>query len=314
MQIFHLSSPFEHSLKGMPNKQVLALGDFDGIHLGHQEVIQRALKTAKLLGLPVSIMTFNPHPRAILGQSKYEQVLTPLKEKMEWFAKLGIQYTYLVDFNAAFAQITPEFFVDGILQPMGIESIIVGFDFTFGHQGRGTADTLSFMSRGRFAVEVVRPFHLDGDKVSSTRIREYLQDRHVDKANELLGRIYRIQGIVVTGEGRGRTIGFPTANIEPTERYVLPAQGVYAVRVGVKGKHYNGAMNIGVKPTFSTSGEVVTLEVHLFDFHEMIYGEEVQIEFVHFIRAEKKFSSVDDLILQIHTDVRLAKQKLGAFS
>jgi riboflavin kinase/FMN adenylyltransferase len=312
MRIIELNYPSATLIELNSVKQVMALGDFDGIHLGHQEVIQRTLATAKRLGLPASIMTFHPHPRVVLGQAKYEQNLTPLNDKMELFAKMGIEYVYLMNFTLTFSRISPEEFVDRVLIPLGAFSIVVGFDFKFGCEGKGTPESLQQLSQDKFTVEIVPPFHLSGEKVSSTNIRENLLEGSIERANQLIGRTYCIRGLVVTGDGRGRTIGFPTANIEPAEDYVIPQKGVYAVRCTVNGAVYNAVMNIGTKPTFTDNEVKITLEAHLFDFDQMIYNEEIEVEFVHYIRSERKFAAIDELIQQIHLDALEAKRILSS--
>jgi riboflavin kinase/FMN adenylyltransferase len=311
MRIIELNYPSTTLIELNSVKQVMALGDFDGIHLGHQEVIQRTLAAAKRLGLPASIMTFHPHPRVVLGQSKYEQNLTPLHDKMELFAKMGIEYVYLMNFTLTFARISPLEFVDMVLVPLSVHTIVVGFDFTFGHEGKGTPEGLLELGQDKFSVEIVPPFHLSGEKVSSTNIRENLLEGSIEEANHLIGRKYRIRGQVVTGDGRGRTIGFPTANIEPVEDYVIPKKGVYAVRCTVYGTVYNAVMNIGTKPTFSDNEVNITLEAHLFDFDQMIYNEKIEVEFIHYIRSERKFAIIDELIQQIQQDASEAKRILS---
>jgi riboflavin kinase/FMN adenylyltransferase len=311
MQIIEINFPAVIPVEQCSVKQVMALGDFDGIHLGHQEVIQRTLATARELSLPASIMTFHPHPRVVLGQSKYEQNLTPLDDKLELFSTMGIEYVYLVNFTLTFARISPFEFVERVLVPLGLHSILVGFDFTFGHEGKGTPESLRQMGQDKYAVEIIPPFHFAGEKVSSTHIRRHLCEGDIEAANHLLGRSYRICGQVVTGEGRGRTIGFPTANIQPMDHYLIPKKGVYAVRCRVNGDRYNAVMNIGTKPTFTENEVKQTLEAHLFDFNQSIYGQEIEVEFIQYLRPEQKFASVEQLIQQIAQDAEEAKRILA---
>jgi riboflavin kinase/FMN adenylyltransferase len=314
MEMISLSYPIDNAASVLqPVKQVLAIGDFDGVHLGHREVIGRAIYTAERLHLPASIMTFDPHPREVLGHSKYKELLTPIHKRMELFEQLGVSYMYAVKFDASLMRLTPQQFVDEVLLPLQVESVIVGFDFTFGFQGKGDPDTLCELGHGKFAVEVVRPYQIEGTKVSSTSVRDALQVGDIDSVDRLLGRRYSMRGKVVTGDQRGRTIGFPTANIEPEEPYVTPIQGVYAVKGQVKGLSYDGVMNVGVKPTFATGELKPTWEIHFFDFAEDIYGETVTVELVAFLRKERKFSSVDELVSQIKQDAEAAKLKLFRF-
>jgi riboflavin kinase/FMN adenylyltransferase len=311
MHIIPISYPIDLDAANLfVGEQVVAIGDFDGVHLGHQEVIGRALRTAKKRGLPTAIMTFHPHPRAVMGQCKYIDLLTPMRKKMEMFASLGVNHTYIVTFDASLMRLSPEQFVDQVLDRLGVDSVICGFDFTFGYQGKGTPDSLCELSHGKFSVEVVRPFHMDGEKVSSTLIRESLQQGDIDTVTRLLGRPYSISGIVVDGEKRGRTIGFPTANIQLDETYVIPTNGVYAIKASIKGETYRGVMNIGVKPTFSTGELKPSFEAHLFDFSEQIYGEHMSVELIAFLRPERKFSSIEELVAQIKLDAETAKKKL----
>jgi riboflavin kinase/FMN adenylyltransferase len=311
MKMIPLSYPLQLREEELSNdKKVLAIGDFDGVHLGHQEVIRRATQTAERLRLPASIMTFHPHPRQVLGQDKYKDLLTPIAKKMQLFEKLGVHYTYVAQFDEALMGLTPGQFVNQVLLPLGVESVIVGFDFTFGFQGKGNPDTLCELGHGKFAVEVVRPFHIEGAKVSSTSVREALQQGQVEKATQLLGRRYCIQGEVITGDQRGRTIGFPTANIRISEPFVTPRTGVYAIKAEVKGQRYDGVMNIGYKPTFNQDELTPSLEAHLFGFSQNIYGETMSVELVSFLREERRFSGIQELVDQIKQDAETSKSIL----
>ncbi|MCD1257771.1 bifunctional riboflavin kinase/FAD synthetase [Paenibacillus athensensis] len=311
MDIIPLSYPVDWSaVSAGGDKQVLAIGDFDGVHLGHREVIGRALRTAGHQGLPAAIMTFHPHPRSVMGQDKYDNLLTPLESKMELFRSLGISRTYVVTFDDSLMHVSPQQFVDEVLVPLGVESVVVGFDFTFGYQGKGNPDSLCELAHGKFAVEVVRPYYMDGAKVSSTSVREALQQGDVPAASRLLGRPYSLSGKVVGGFQRGRTIGFPTANLDPIACSVVPANGVYAIKAHVQGRMYKGVMNIGVKPTFETGELKRTLEAHLFDFAGDIYGETVKVELIAYLREERKFGSIDELVAQIRRDAEASKAAL----
>lgn len=306
MQTVELQYPLQN-VEPNAGPQVLAIGDFDGVHLGHQEVIQRAVQRGAELHMPAAIMTFHPHPRQMLGLDTYTKILTPLAAKQSLLLQLGVNTTYIVNFSETFMRLTPEQFVENILIPLRVNSVFVGFDFTFGHKGAGTPDTLCELAKGRFTVEIVRQFSLHGSKVSSTLVREQLLRGDVREATALLGRPYRLRGTVVHGEARGRTIGFPTANIQVSDPYVIPANGVYAVEALVGSKVYGGVMNIGVKPTFEAELAEPTLEVHLFDFAQEIYGEEVEVSLLAYIRQERKFSSVQELIAQIASDADQAR-------
>lgn len=312
MEIRKVEYPFTYSELVPTVGQVIAIGDFDGVHLGHQEVIGRAIKQAEALGVPSAIMTFDPHPREVLGKPQFSRYLTPMAEKMRIFDSLGIDDVYIVHFTEQLAQVSPEAYFEHMLLPMNLKAVVVGFDFTFGYKGQGTAETLMRLAGDRMRVEIVPPYHMYGEKVSSTLIREQLHLGQLDRLQTMLGRRYRMEGTVVRGEGRGRTIGFPTANLELTARYVIPRQGVYAVRVLSGSDQWNGVMNIGTKPTFhADEGQPVSLEVHLFDCDEDLYGRTLTVEFAAYLRPEMKFSSVDLLIEQIRNDASKARQILA---
>ncbi|MFC0215699.1 bifunctional riboflavin kinase/FAD synthetase [Paenibacillus chartarius] len=295
-------------------RKVMAIGDFDGVHLGHREVIRRAVADAESLRAPAAVMTFDPHPREVLGIAKYAYSLTPLERKLELLEQLGVDIAYVVSFDEQLMRVTPEQFIERVLLPLGLDTAIVGFDFTFGHRGLGTPDSLAQLSKGAFAVEVIRPFEIEGSKVSSTAIREALERGDVAEAHKLLGRPYAVRGTVVHGDARGRTIGFPTANIEPEGLYVLPANGVYAIRAELDGERYDGVMNVGVKPTFASGGvPVPTLEAHLFEFNRDIYGAVLEVQLISRLRSERKFGSVQELVEQIRRDAEEAKAHLLSF-
>ncbi|GAB7388263.1 bifunctional riboflavin kinase/FAD synthetase [Bacillaceae bacterium] len=310
MEVFPLSYPLDVFRTFSPS--VMAIGYFDGVHLGHRRVIQRGIDMAKSEGLPVSVMTFDPHPREVLGKSGYTRYLTPLEDKLALFAKMGVDFTYLVRFDIALAAVYPEDFIEEFLVPLKAKHIVVGFDFTFGYRGQGTAQTLLDQGRGRYGVDVVGPVSRFGEKVGSTLIRNCLHQGEITLANILLGRPYRMEGIVVHGEKRGRTIGFPTANVRLEKPYLLPKNGVYGVKVYHRDKEYYGVMNIGIKPTFANQRKEKTLEVHIFDFSGDLYGEPIALEVHFFVRDEQKFAGVEELKGQIEKDVAYAKRKFFA--
>lgn len=312
VKVHRISYPLQDRDVVPDGGQVIAIGDFDGVHLGHREVIGRAVQVAKSLQIPSAVMTFDPHPREVLGKAQYSKYITPIGEKMRQFSALGVDDVFIVEFDRELARVLPEQYFEHMLLPLGLRAIIVGFDFTFGYKGQGTVETLSRLAKDRILVEIVPPYNMDGEKVSSTLIREQLHLGQLDRAHQLLGRNYKLEGEVVKGEGRGRTIGFPTANLSLTEQYVIPRQGVYAVRVS-KGDalQWNGVMNIGVKPTFHEANQVPSIEVHLLDYADDLYGEVLQVELASFLRPEMKFASVDLLIRQIEQDIKQAREFLA---
>lgn len=293
--------------------KTMAIGYFDGVHPGHQAVIRRAVDLARAAGKQASVMTFDPHPRAVLDQGDaYAASLTPLPEKLRLFAGLGVDIVYVAAFDRAFAAMSPETFVRGVLRKLNVSDAVVGFDFTFGRGGAGTPAVLAELGGNDMRVHTVEPVTAAGGKVSSSRIREALEQGDAALAAELLGRPYRINGIVVHGAGRGRTLGFPTANIEPRERCVLPRYGVYAVMVRRGDASYAAVMNVGVAPTFQGGGMTVKLEAHLLDFSGDLYGAELAVDFAAFIRPERKFSGPDELTAQIRADAEQARRILAA--
>lgn len=312
MEIQRLHYPLPPDFKGEPC--VLALGYFDGVHAGHRRVIQKAIDTAKSLGMKSAVMTFDPHPREVLGQSGYTQYLTPVDEKLEQLKTMGVDVAYVVHFNISFAAIYPEDFIDEFLIQLSAKHVVVGFDYTFGHRGKGTVFTLKEHSHGRYSVDVIAPVNRFGEKISSTLIREYLYSGKIKEATQFLGRPYCVRGTVVHGEKRGRTIGFPTANLRLSAPYIVPRNGVYGVRAKLEGKVYDGVMNVGIKPTFENERKEKSLEVHLFDFTGDIYDKAMEIQFLFFIREEQKFAGVDALIAQINSDVVTAKGQFAKLS
>ncbi|GEN33638.1 MULTISPECIES: bifunctional riboflavin kinase/FAD synthetase [Aneurinibacillus] len=312
MEIQRLHYPLSPDFEG--ESCVLALGYFDGVHVGHRRVIQKAIDVAKSLGVKSAVMTFDPHPREVLGQSGYTQYLTPTDEKLEQLKKMGVDIAYVVHFDISFAAIYPEDFIDEFLMQLCPKHVVAGFDYTFGHRGKGTVFTLKEHANRRYDVDVVAPVNRFGEKVSSTLIREYLYSGKIKEATQFLGRPYRVRGKVVHGEKRGRTIGFPTANLRLYAPYIVPKNGVYGVRAGLEGRSYYGVMNVGIKPTFENEHKEKSLEVHLFDFAGDIYDKTLEVEFLFFIREEQKFAGVDALIAQINADVVTAKEQFAKHS
>ncbi|MGN7453775.1 bifunctional riboflavin kinase/FAD synthetase [Paenibacillus pasadenensis] len=306
MEIHVVSYPLEVAVH---EPCALAIGHFDGVHLGHLSVIERAVAHASAAGIRAAVMTFDPHPREVLGRgSGYAASLTPLEDKLELFRQAGVDAAYVMRFEPAFAEISPRVFVDEVLLRLGVRHAVVGFDFRFGHFGEGSATSLGELGAGRFGVEIMPAYSRDGQKVSSTYVREALENGQVELAAELLGRPYAVSGVVVHGDARGRTIGFPTANVLQDAAYVVPRLGVYAVRVhlperdGHPAETLPAVLNHGMKPTFNKESIVPVLEAHLLDFEGDLYGLRVRIEFLHFLRPERKFSGVAELVEQLGKD------------
>lgn len=315
MRKIHLRYPLpigHDNLMAGSASQAVAIGHFDGVHRGHQAVIAKAVELGRHHGIESAVMTIHPHPKEVLGQGNhYLAQLTPLEEKLACFAELGVDTAYVLHFDQKLAALQPEQFVEQVLFPLQIRHAVVGFDFSFGHRGSGNADTLRELGQPFMQVEVVAPVHQDGAKVSSTRIRDLLGSGLVEDAADLLGRPYAVSGIVSHGDGRGRTIGFPTANVAPADRFVYPRLGVYAAHVWLGDERYNSIINLGIKPTFQNEAALPVLEAHIFDFDQDIYGQSARVDFLAYIRPEQKFSSVHELVGQIREDADKARELLA---
>jgi riboflavin kinase / FMN adenylyltransferase len=296
-----------HQLSNMPPLSV-ALGFFDGVHIGHQNVILEAKKEADKLGIKSAVMTFDPHPSVVLGKSiKHVEYISPLKDKIKIIEGLGIDYVIIVHFSLEFAHLLPQEFIDQYIIGLNIKHVVAGFDYTYGKMGKGTMETLPFHSRNQFTYTVISKLTNEGEKISSSLIRLFLSEGKTEKLYNLLGRYYQTSGIVIHGDKRGRTIGFPTANIDLSRDYLLPPLGVYAVRFYVENQWYDGVCNIGYKPTFNKENDSrPTVEVHVFNFNKEIYGLNVLIEWHKYIRKEQKFNGINELVAQIQKDKQTA--------
>lgn len=302
MKMIQLTYPHTINKQEMP-ESICAFGFFDGVHRGHQKLIQTAIDLAKNKQMKSAVMTFHPHPTDVLQQqTEPMKYITPLSEKEDILDEMGVDYLYIVTFNHSLAALSPEVFIDHFVEGLHIKHVIGGFDYTFGHKGRGTMDTMMNEAHGRYETTVIPKLVDHGEKISSTAIRTFLKKGNVQEVAYLLGRDFSTKGTVVTGEKRGRTIGFPTANIQCEPDSLLPAVGVYAVTIMVKNKSFQGMANIGYKPTFHSDLNKATLEVYIFNFEDDIYGEHVHVSFHTYIREEKAFNGVEELIEQLELD------------
>lgn len=308
----------EHGIDEIrPNPDsVLTVGAFDGIHRGHQAILRKVKRRARDLGGPATLVTFDPHPREVLSDRPVP-LLTTIEERAQLAEEEEIDRFVVLPFTREFSELTPEEYVqDVLLGKVGMQGIVVGYDHRFGRGQEGTTETLRALGRrADFGVVVVSAEELGDRTISSSEIRRLLREKGaVQKAAQLLGRPYRLGGVVVRGEGRGRKIGYPTANIRPEHpRKLVPAKGVYAIRARLSDdsdpRAHGGMMNIGVRPTFEKDEETV-VEAHLFDFDGNLYGEEVVVEFVERVRDERAFSSVDELATQLENDEKRCKELL----
>jgi riboflavin kinase / FMN adenylyltransferase len=303
VKVITLHHPHSIEINDLP-PLAMALGYFDGVHRGHQEVIGTAVDKAKELNIESAVMTFDPHPSVVLGRKhKHVQYITPLSDKTEIIQNLGVDYLFIVRFTSEFANLHPQEFIDQYIIGLHVQHVVAGFDYTYGRLGKGTMESLPFHSRNMFQSTVIPKLEMEEEKVSSTLIRHHLKEGNMGEANELLGRSYSMTGTVIHGDKRGRKIGFPTANITPSDEYITPKIGVYAVRLYIYDTWYNGVCNVGYKPTFKDPNDYsLSIEVHIFNFDSSIYGEEVKIEWHERLRDEKKFNGIEQLIAQIEKD------------
>ncbi|MBO8155190.1 MAG: riboflavin biosynthesis protein RibF [Bacillaceae bacterium] len=302
MKIFRLSHPHDLKKEEQPSSSC-AIGFFDGVHRGHQRVILTAKEIAGQKGLTSAVMTFHPHPSVILNKNKkHVSYITPLEDKLNLIKKLGIERTYVVTFTPELANLMPEAFVEQFLIGLNIRHLVSGFDFTYGKMGKGSIATIEEHARGEFDYTVIEKVTEGEGKISSTKIRELLSQGNIEEANQLLGRPFQINGKVIKGDQRGRTIGFPTANIQFNKDYLIPKIGVYAVKVYIEDQEYHGMANIGYKPTFYDHQLHLSLEVNIFNFDGNIYDKPIKVEFHRYIRSEKKFTGIEDLKKQLQED------------
>ncbi len=287
----------------------LALGNFDGIHLGHQRLIGEAVEIARRSNGTAAVLTFDPHPMMVLKPELAPQMLLDRDAKRHKMAKLGVDVLLLVPFTREFARLSPEEFIKQILvEQLQVKGIVVGYNYTFGHKGQGTPETLwKYAAEYGYALHVIPPVKLGNQVVSSTLIRHQLAEGNVSTAQKLLGYYPFTEGIVVMGDRRGNTLGFPTANIDCPEGMLVPAKGVYSVQVGLDGETFLGVANVGTKPTFHHHNQQSNIEVHLLDFCGDIYGKKIKVNYLRRLRDERKFSSITELVNQIQLDVQSAR-------
>jgi len=291
------------------NAPSVALGNFDGVHLGHQEILKQTVESAHRKGRDALVYTFDPHPRVVLQKAPDLPQITTPAERAEIFEWLGIDVLILAEFTLEFATQTPEEFVANVLvEELEARNIFIGENYRFGKDRGGTIQTLRKLAPAfGFSVCVVPPVLTAEAVVSSSRIRECLMQGEIRKANLMLGREFTIEGQVIHGHGRGKALGYPTANIKP-EPKLQPPPGVYAVYCRVCGEIFRGVMNIGDNPTFKDRR--VAYEVYILDFDKEIYGETIKVYFVERLRPEEEFSTAEDLRVQIARDVERGREIL----
>ena len=299
-----ISKPFKDA--------VVTIGNFDGVHIGHQALFRQVIEKARAIGGTSVVMTFEPHPLRVLNCNKHFPLITLYEQKVELIGATGIDTLVCVPFTREFAKIPARTFVKDILCDLiGMTSVVVGEDYSFGKKREGDISLLKEMGKAHgFEVIVSGWIELGARRISSTEIRNLVRDGQVDEAGKLLGRHYQVRGTVVRGRDRGgRLLGYPTANLKLSDE-LCPKGGVYAVTVEYQGTTYDGAANIGYSPTFD-NGEF-SVEVHILDFHEDIYDQPIRVNFVQRLRGERKFAGPDALAAQIKLDVEAARKLLAS--
>lgn len=306
MKIVKLKEPYDKNAI-VDSPIVLALGFFDGVHRGHQEVIKRAIEKGKSLGVKVAVMTFGRHPKIIFQNIDGEKFkyLTMLDEKLEHFKNLGVDIAYVVKFDENLAYLSPQDFIDKYVVGLHAICVVAGQDYTYGKHDIANMDTISDFAKGRFEIITVDHLQRNNQKISSTQIRKDLDSGNVEAANLLLGYQYENHGTVEHGFKRGRKIGFPTLNVSIPKNERILGEGVYAVKVKIDKDNswYEGMASIGHNETFGDDLEK-TVEINLFNFDKSVYGEKVIVKWYKFLREMVKFDSVEELIDQLNKDKR----------
>ena len=305
MNVIHRANEFAPSGR----KVCIAIGVFDGVHLGHQQVIRRAIADAQQHEGVSVVVTFDRHPSAVVAPERNPPLIYPLEKKLELLRSMAVDTTLLIHFDKSFSEISGEEFIHHLVTHFkNIHSVCVGSNFTFGHKRSGNVELLKKLGAElQFTVHGLAAVSLDGERVSSTRIRQAIQSGRLDEASQMLGRAYTLIGKVVEGDKIGRSLGFPTANLD-TRGLVVPPNGVYAIHASVDGKTVRGVLNIGFRPTVSTKQVQLRVEAHLLDFSGELYGKDLEITFVGKIREEQKFPSREALQAQIRMDISAAEQ------
>ncbi len=297
-----------------PKKTAVTIGVFDGVHLGHRKILEELVARRDAGSVDGAwLVTFDPHPLVVTHSRAAPPILTTIDERIDLFAQFALDGVFVLHFDEVTAHIEYRDFIQRyFLDAMDMRELVMGYDCHFGYQRQGSPEAAAEEGARRgFAVDVVAPVYSDGDIVSSTTIRAALQAADLERANHLLGHAYLVRGTVTHGQGRGRDLGFPTANIAVTDpQKQWPAAGVYAVRAVWRGRIYEGMMNIGRSPTMKRVDHD-EMEVHIFDFDHSIYGEEISVYCESYLRPEKRFPTVTALIEQLNEDRRVARERLA---
>ena len=293
-------------------RTILTIGTFDGVHEGHKKILNKLMSTSKKKSLSSVVLTFFPHPRIILNKYNEVKMIDTLDEKIKAFEKLGIENLIIHPFDKNFSLLSADQFIkDYLIEKLKINHIIIGYDHRFGKGREASVDDLKKYGESfDFIVEEIKAHEVESIAVSSTKIRDAILNSNFEIAKKFLGRDYELNGVVIKGKGLGKTINFPTANLNIKEQYkLIPSKGVYLVRVYYNNNFFEGMMNIGNRPTIQGINQ--TQEVHIFNFNKNIYGEHLKVFFLKKIRDEKKFNSVEDLKNQLIRDKDTCKRNLS---
>lgn len=286
---------------------VIALGNFDGVHKGHMELINRAVKNAKKLNIKSSLLLFNEHTDNLVKVGK-KDIITTNQTKFEILEKLGVDIIYLINFTREFMSYTPMMFLkDFLVDNLKIRGVVVGYDYTYGYKKSGDVDFLNKNKDLFQSIDVVEQITFNGEKISSSLIRNLIEEGRVKEASKLLSRPYKLIGEVIHAKGLGKKMGYPTANLRLIDNFVIPKYGVYDTDIIFNGERFRASTNIGTNPTVEHDG--VKIEAHILDFDKDIYGEIVELELLDFVRPELKFDSIEELFQQIAKDVLVTRNR-----
>lgn len=304
LRTIELTYPHSLTMDQLP-ETVAAIGFFDGIHLGHQKVINHAISEAKKRDMESAVITFHPHPSVVLKKDvQHVQYITPLKEKQEILEKLDVDRLYIITFNKELSSLSPQQFIDDFIIGLNIKHLVAGFDYSFGFKGKGNMKNIAEYTRDKFTFTTIDKVEMDNEKVSSTKIRGLLQVGNVEEVQRLLGRPLIVSGTVVEGDKRGKKLGYPTANLHIHPDALLPKPGIYAVKVRYKQEYLEGMASLGYNSTFTADRSDLSMEVNIFDYKNNLYGQQLQVEWWKYVREEIKFDHVEALIDQMADDER----------
>lgn len=294
-------------------KAWVTIGSFDGVHRGHQAIIHQLVSGAHQAGAPSVVLTFYPHPAAVLGNRTAPRYLTSPEERAAILGQMGVDLVINHPFNREVAGLSARDFVQRLKRHLGMQHLCIGYDFALGKNREGDVSTLKRLGEELgYRVHVTQPFEINGKIISSSQIRSLLDKGDIQQANFLLGRPYRLDGEVVPGDARGRTIGIPTANLAVWVQRALPKSGVYACFTWIAGRRFQSVTNVGYRPTFDNQATLPSVETHILDFSGELYGRNLQVDFIARLRDEQRFSGIEELVSQIRRDIHRGREILEA--